>query len=52
MKVLIIEEKDIKALEKSLELQKFKLQGKQTPEDEIYRRFNFVIQNWLRDQGR
>lgn len=52
MKVLIIEEKDIKALEESLELQRFKLQGSQTPEDEIYRRYNYVIQSWFREQGR
>ena len=52
MKVLIIEEKDIKVLEERLELQHLKLQGKQEPVDQIYRQFNYIIRTWLEEQGR
>ena len=43
---------DIKVLEERLELKKMRLRGLQLPEDEMYRHFNYIIQDWFREQGR
>jgi hypothetical protein len=51
MRVIIIEEKDIQALLAKLELAKFQLTGSQEPEDEIHRKFHYVVVNWLQEQG-
>lgn len=52
MKVIIIEEKDIKALMERLELQKYRLTGHlKEPADEMHRRFHYVVVSWVQEQG-
>lgn len=51
MRVIIIEEKDVQALMKELELAKFQLTGHQKPIDEIHRHFVYVVCNWVQEQG-
>ena len=51
MRVLIIEEKDVKTLLSRLELEKFRLRGHQLPEDEMHRRFHYEVYSWLQEQG-
>ena len=51
MKALIIQEKDIKVLRDRLKLEKFQQSRHQKPVEEIYRHFNYVIENWLTEQG-
>jgi len=51
MKMIVIEEKDVRALVERLELEKFRLTGHQKPVDEIHRRFHHVVVTWLQEQG-
>ena len=51
MKALIIKEKDIEVLRDRLKLVKFTQTRYQQPVEEIYRHFNYVVENWLREQG-
>lgn len=51
MNAIIIDEKDVRALMGQLELKKFQLHGKQTPEDEMHRQFHYIVTNWLQEQG-
>ncbi len=51
MKALIIKEKDVEILRDRLKLEKFRQSEHQNPVEEIYRHFNYVIENWLKEQG-
>ena len=51
MKVIIIEEKDIKALMERLELEKFQLNQRRDHVDEMNRRFHYVVCSWFQEQG-
>lgn len=56
MRVIIIEDKDAKALLDQLELKKF-MKSPLRPDvskevaDEVHRRFHYVVTKWLQDQG-
>jgi len=51
MKVIVIEEKDIKSLMEQLELEKFRMMGHREPVDEMYRHFHYIVCNWVQEQG-
>ncbi len=51
MKALIISEKDVKTLMSDLEIAKFQLSESQSPTEDIYRHFNYIVVAWLHEQG-
>ncbi len=51
MKVIVVEEKDIRQLISDLEFEKLKLNRTQLPEEQIHRRFNYIVVNWAHEHG-
>ena len=51
MRVIIVEEKDVKVLMEQLELEKLRLTGHQEPADEIHRHFHYIVCKWFQEQG-
>lgn len=51
MKVIVINERDIKQLIDSLKLEKMELSGTQLTEGEIHRRFHYIVVNWVQEHG-
>ena len=53
MRLIAVEEKDIKALMESLELEKFQIQNNATVlrVEEIHRRFHSVVCKWAQEHG-
>jgi hypothetical protein len=53
MRLIAVEEKDIKALMESLELEKFRI--KKNPHqlmlEDVYRHFHFVVCSWVQEHG-
>jgi len=52
MRIIAVEEKDIKALMEKLELEKFKLTTNQVfAIDEMHRHFHYVVCSWVQEHG-
>ncbi len=53
MRVIVIEEKDIRALVDKLELDKLKINPHigQSTVDQIHRKFHYTVVNWAHEQG-
>lgn len=55
MRIIAVEEKDIKALMEQLEFQKLKMQDETASRhytiEEIHRRFHYVVCTWVQEHG-
>lgn len=56
MRVILVEEKDIRTLMERLELEKFQCRDRYTSEElreamQMHRHFHYVVVSWLQEQG-
>jgi len=53
MRIIAVEEKDIRALMEKLELEKCRIKddSKQLPVDEMHRKFHYVVCSWVQEHG-